>query len=71
MAREPGFDPMVFMGAVVVEHATDGQVRRHVRLERLQKRQNLLMPMTPFAWCKDLAGVDNRRGEQVVVPCRV
>ena len=61
---EPGFDPGMFMSAVVVDDQMDSQMLRNIRFNVAQKTQELLMPMPSLALRKDLAIGDIQGGEQ-------
>jgi hypothetical protein len=49
MPREPGFDPWMFVGGVVVRDQMDFEVGRHVAVEVIKEREKLLMAMARLA----------------------
>src|SRR5215813_6377296 len=63
MARQPGGDPWVLMGGVVVEHHVDRFVGRHLTFDGIEKPDELLMPVALHTAPDDLA-LENVEGEQ-------
>ena len=64
VAREPGFDPRMFVGGVVVRDQMDFEVDRNVAVEVLKEREKLLMAMTRLALGADRPGEHIKRREQ-------
>ena len=61
MARNPGRDPGMFVGGVVVGDQVDLQSRGHVAVEMAEKADELLMPVTRFAGSSGTGGPPDRR----------
>lgn len=53
MAGQPGPDLLVLVGAVVVDDQVNIETGRHVRVDLLQEREKLLVPVTGLAAAQD------------------
>ncbi len=71
MALEPGPELGVLVAAVIVEDDVDDLAGRDLSLDRVQKTNEFLMPVTLHAAADDLAVEHVERANRVVVPLRL
>ena len=64
MSSKPAPHARGLVGAVVVENQMHGEVGRYLRVDGLEKFEELLTPMASMTFADDLAGRDIERREQ-------
>jgi thioesterase domain-containing protein/acyl carrier protein len=62
--HEPAADPRRLVRAIVIEDQMDVKIPGHGRVDRVEKLEKLLTPMTSMAFTKDFARRDVERGEE-------
>ena len=70
MTCQPGFDPRMFVGGVVVGDQMDLELSRNVVVEVIKKRQKLLVAMARLHWVMTDPSSTLSAANSVVVPCR-
>lgn len=64
VGREPAFDLVMFVGAVIVDDEMDIEIGRDIVLDVPEELEKFLMAMMPFALAQDLARYDVQGSEK-------